>query len=261
MTLTLRVEALNGRAISRVHFVCCQELKNGGKNKMGSSFEYSKTLALEGSIFLLLGIVPYVGWVLGIIGIILFLRGIKELGNYYQDNQMYQNSLTGVKYYIVALVALAVSGAGFVVAFVPTGGFALVVSSIAGLVVGIAALIVAFVFYVLAAMHLRKTFDALAQKSGEHSFATASTLIWIGAILTIIGIGVLLIFIAWIFVVIGFFTMRTPQPAYASQTYAYTPPTSQSTTQQQSARCCPNCGSPVAADATYCSHCGKQLTA
>jgi len=230
---------------------------------MGSSFEYSKTLALEGSILLLLGVVPYVGWVLGIIGIILLLRGIKELGIYYQDNQMYQNSLTGVKYYIIALVALAVSGAGFVVAFVPTSGFTLTVSSIniVGLAVGIAGLIVAFVFYVLAAMHLKKTFESLAQKSGEHSFATAASLLWIGAILTIIAIGVLLIFVAWIFIVIGFFTMRTPQPAYASQPYAYTPPTTQSTPQQPSAKYCPNCGSPVAADATYCSHCGKQLSA
>ena len=98
--------------------------------KMGTSFEYSKTLALEGSILLILGIVPYVGWVLGIIGIILFLRGIKELANYYQDNQIYQNSLTGIKFYIIALVALAVAGAGFVVAFVPTAGFTLAVNSI-----------------------------------------------------------------------------------------------------------------------------------
>ncbi len=229
---------------------------------MGSSFEYSKTLALEGSILLLLSVVPYVGWVLGIIGVILLLRGVKELGNYYQDSQLYQNSLTGVKYYIVALIALAVAGGGFLVAFVPTNGFTTFVrtGNILALTIGIAFLIVAFIFYVLAAMHLRKTFDALAQKSGEHSFATAASLLWVGAILTIIGIGVLLILIAWIFVVVGFFTMRTPQPTYAQQPYGYTPTVTESMTQQPARRFCPNCGSPVALDATYCSHCGKQLT-
>ncbi len=61
------------------------------KNEMGSSFQYSKTLAMEGSIFLILGLVPYVGWVLGIIGVILLLRGIKEFANYYQENIIYQN--------------------------------------------------------------------------------------------------------------------------------------------------------------------------
>ena len=95
-----------------------------------------------------------------------------------------------------------------------------------GIAVGIAFLIVAFVFYVLAATHLRKTFNTLAQKTGEHSFETAGTLLWVGAILTIIGVGVLLIFVAWIFAIIGFFTMKSPQqqPPYASQPYGYTPP-------------------------------------
>ena len=226
---------------------------------MGTNFQYSKTLAMEGSILTILGAVPYVGWVLGIIGVILLLRAMKEFANYYQDNEIYQNSLTGVKYYIVALIALAVAGAGFVIGFAinnfPT---TFGVGNAIGIAVGAAFLIVAFVFYVLAASHLRKTFNTLAQKTGEHSFETAGTLLWVGAILTIIGIGVLLIFIAWIFAVIGFFTMKGPQQQpYASQPYSYIPPTTTAPT--QAARFCPNCGSPVALDATFCPHCGKQL--
>jgi uncharacterized membrane protein len=226
---------------------------------MGTNFQYSKTLAMEGSILLILGLVPYVGWVLGIIGVILLLRGMKEFANYYQDNSIYQNALTGVKFYIIALIALAVAGAGFVIAFLPTAGFTISVNSIniVGLVVGVISLVVAFAFYVLAALHLRKTFDTLAQKSGEHSFATAATLLWVGSLLTIIAVGVLFIFIAWIFAVIGFFTIKPPQ----QEPYGYTPPPAQPMTQpQQTERYCPNCGSPVAPDATYCSHCGKQLT-
>ncbi len=227
---------------------------------MGTNFQYSKTLAMEGSILTILGGVPYVGWVLGIIGVILLLRAMKEFANYYQDNEIYQNSLTGVKYYIVALIALAVAGAGFVIGFV-INGFPTTfgVGNAIGIAVGAVFLIVAFVFYVLAASHLRKTFNTLAQKTGEQSFETAGTLLWVGAILTIIGIGVLLIFIAWIFAVIGFFTMKGPQQQqpYASQPYSYIPPTTTAPT--QAARFCPNCGSPVAPDATFCPHCGKQL--
>jgi uncharacterized membrane protein len=218
---------------------------------MGTSFEYSKTLAMEGSILLLLGVVPYVGWVLGIIGVILLLRGMKEFANYYQDNQIYQNSLTGVKYYIVALIALAVAGAGFIVGFV-FNDFAntltLGTGNIIGLAVGIAFLIVAFVFYVLAATHLRKTFNTLAQKTGEHSFATAGTLLWVGSILTIIMVGVLLIFIAWIFAVVGFFTIKSPQQQqqYASQPYGYTSPSTQpSAGPSQATNYCSNCGTTV----------------
>ena len=76
---------------------------------MNVNFEYAKTLAGEGSILLLLSLIPYAGWILGIIGVILFLKGMKELSNYYQDKEIYQNALTGIKYYIVAIVAAAVA--------------------------------------------------------------------------------------------------------------------------------------------------------
>ncbi len=234
---------------------------------MGTNFQYSKTLAIEGSVLTILGGIPYIGWVLGIIGVILLLRALKEFANYYQDNGIYQNSLTGVKYYIVALIALAIAGAGFAVGLVNRdfSSFSNFVKSIGvgnaiGIAVGVAFLIVAFVFYVLAALHLRKTFNTLAQKSGEHSFETAASLLWVGAILTIIGIGVLLIFIAWIFAVIGFFTMRAPQQQqYSSQSYGTTPPPTQPSSQpQQSGKYCSNCGAPITPDGTYCSNCGKQ---
>ncbi len=234
---------------------------------MGTNFQYSKTLAMEGSILLILGLVPYVGWVLGIIGIILLLRGIKEFANYYQDNQIYENALTGVKYYIIALIAAAVAGTGAVIGvgsatgftfkshFVFTAGFA------AGLIVSAVGLVIAFVFFVLASTHLRKTFETLAQKSGEHSFATAGSLLWWGSILTIIGVGLILIFIAWIFAVIGFFSIRAPQQQpYAPQPYGNTPPPTQPSAPSQAQKYCSNCGAPIAPDGTYCSHCGKQVS-
>jgi len=233
---------------------------------MGTNFEYSKILAGEGSILLVLGLVPYVGWILGIIGVILFLKGVKELANYYQDNEIYRNSLTGVKYYIIALVAAAVAIAAVLIGvgsatgfkfssnFTPTVGFGI------GLAVFFGGLIIAFLFNVLAASHLKQTFNTLAQKSGEHSFATAGTLLWWGAILTILfGVGLVLIFIAWIFAVVSFFSMKSQQQQYASQTYSNTQPPAQPVTPQQVGRYCSNCGAPVAPNATYCSHCGNKL--
>ena len=201
---------------------------------MNVNFEYSKTLAIEGSILLLLSLIPYVGWVLGIIGVVLLLKSMKEFSNYYQDEKIYKDAFTGVKYYIVAIVAAAVSIAaitigvwsatGFTADFALTAGFGI------GLVAFLVGLVVAFVFYVLAASHLKRTFNTLAQKSGEASFSTAGTLLWVGSILTIIFVGLILIFIAWIFATIGFFTMKsrqyqqyTPQP----NGYGYTPPPTQ----------------------------------
>ncbi|HTY74755.1 MAG TPA: DUF996 domain-containing protein [Candidatus Nanoarchaeia archaeon] len=186
---------------------------------MNVNFEYAKTLTGEGSILLLLSLVPYAGWILGIIGVVLFLKGIRELSNYYQDKEIYQNSLTGIKFYIIAIVAAAVAIASIVIGvasatgfnftagatFVLTPGFAV------GLVAFLGGLIIAFVFYILAALSLRKTFNNLAQKSGEGSFTTAGNLLWWGAILSIILVGFVLIFVAWIFATIGFFSMKSRQ--------------------------------------------------
>ena len=231
---------------------------------MGTSFEYSKTLCGEGSILLILGLVPYVGWVLGIIGVILLLRGLKEIANYYQDNEIYQNALTGVKFYIVALIAAAVAitaiviGVGSATGFKFNSSFTLTAGFGIGLAVFLGGIIIAFIFYVLAAVHLKQTFNTLAQKSGEQSFIVAADFLWWGAILSIVLIGLILIFIAWIFSVLGFFSMRSKKQD-TSQPYAqpFIPSEAQP---QQAERFCSNCGASVATDAIYCAHCGKQLT-
>lgn len=238
---------------------------------MNTSFEYGKTLAGEGSILLILSLVPYVGWVLGIIGVILLLKGIKGLSDYYQDDEIYKNSLTGVKFYVIALVAVAVAISSLIIGasitnfagfrgFGSFGGFGNVSFAI-GITTFIVGLILAFVFYILAASYLRKSLDILAKNSGEHSFATAATLLWVGAILTIVLVGLLLIFIAWIFAVIGFFSMRSQQQQpSASQQYIYNRHSAQSVTKaQQSTRYCSNCGASVASDVSYCTRCGKKL--
>jgi uncharacterized membrane protein len=204
--------------------------------KMNVNLEYSRTLAGEGAILLLLSLVPYAGWILGIIGVILLLRGMKELSNYYQDEEIYKSSLTGVKFYIIALVAAGVSiaaivlGIGSASGFTFKPGFALTVGFGIGLAAFLGGLVIAFVFYILATSQLRITFNTLAQKSGEASFKTAGNLLWWGALLSIILVGFLLIFIGWIFATIGFFAMKPQQQQpYNPQLYPYTPPSTQPT--------------------------------
>jgi uncharacterized membrane protein len=206
--------------------------KIGGK-KLIINFENSKTMAGVGSILLLLSMIPYAGWVLGIVGIVLLVKSMKEFSSYYGDESIYQNTWKGIKYYIVALIAITV--AGFAVlfgvaaatAFTFEGFLAVTAGLGAGVIAGIVGLVIAFVFYVLAATHLKTALNILAEKTGDQTLATAGTLLWIGSILTIIGVGLLLIFVSWIFATIGFFSMKNPQfPQYnQAQPYNYTPPT------------------------------------
>lgn len=206
-----------------------------------------KNLAGIGSILL---IFPFVS----IIGIILVFIGMKGLSEYYKEPSIYQNALWGLIFGIIAAVAVAVG-----VPLVFLGG--LLGGALGfgfGLLTIFGILVVVFIFYVIAAMYLRRAFSTLAQKTGEHSFETAGNLLWIGALLTIVfGIGLILIFIAWIFATIGFFSMKlSSQPTnYAPPPPVATPPP----TSAQATRFCPNCGAPVQPTAAFCPNCGKPL--
>ena len=168
-----------------------------------SNLASSKDLAGIGAI---LCFIPPVS----IIGIILVLIGMKGLSEHYKDDSIYHNALMAVLFGVIGLVALAV---GFI-AVIVTG----VSSSLAfgaggalfGLLSGVLLLIIIFIFFVLMAMYLRKAFNSLAQKSGEHLFETAGTLLFIGAILVIVfGIGLIIMVIAWIIALIAFFCADT----------------------------------------------------
>ena len=161
-----------------------------------SSLESSKNIAGIGSILL---IFPFAS----IIGIILVFVGMKGMSDYYKEPEIYHNALWGLIFGIIGGVAFA---AGTVLSF----AFGIFSFGLGSVLVIFGALVVVFVFYILMAMHFRRAFSLLAQRTGEHSFETAGTLLWWGAILTIIFVGLFLIFIAWIFATIAFFSVKTP---------------------------------------------------
>jgi uncharacterized membrane protein len=214
-----------------------------------SSLESSKTTASIGSILLMFPVV-------NIVGIILLFIGMKGLSEYYKDESIYKDAVRGLIFLIIAAIAIVAA----ILLLILGGMFSVFTLGIVGVGLGIVALlavaVIVFVFYVLAAVYLRKSFNTLAQKSGEHMFETAGMLLLIGAVLTILFfIGLVLIFIAWIIATIAFFSIKVPQQQYA---YAYTAP--QTAAQPiHASRFCPNCGAPQDAYAIFCSRCGKQL--
>ncbi|MCL1977850.1 MAG: DUF996 domain-containing protein [Candidatus Bathyarchaeota archaeon] len=197
--------------------------------------ETSKILAGVGSI--LFG---------SLIGIILVLVGMKGLSEYYNDRRIYDGLVTATIFFIIGLI-LSVVGAIFL--FV---------------LIGIPLIIVGFIFELLAARYFRNALYALSERSGEHLFHTAGILIWIGAILSIIVVGIILIWIGFIIAAIGFFTLKVaPSGATGASapppSYGYTPPPNAQQTTNFKSNFCPNCGTPVASEATFCAHCGKQI--
>jgi uncharacterized membrane protein len=200
-----------------------------------TTFDSSKILAGIGSI------------ILGtIVGIILFMIGMKGLSEHYKDRRIYDGLINGGILLIISFCLFWVGAATIII------------------LVGIPLIIVGFILAILSVKHIRNCFHALAERSGEHLFQTAGTLIWVGALLSIILIGFALIWIGFIIAAIGFFTLKdNAQPPTA---YNYTAPPSQNNyapppppQNTQPSNFCPNCGAQTPQGTTFCSNCGKQI--
>lgn len=211
------------------------------------NFDTSKYLGGVGAILLFIGVlVPsqsIYGSVLPLIGLILVIIGLKGLADYYKDTSIFSNFLYGtitgivgiivtvvVAFYVVLLSLLQVIFPGWtfgdwatIQTLSPTMPTPEQIIPLAGGF--IAVLVILFVFAVIAAFLMNKSLKTLSKKSSVGLFATAGTLLLIGAILTIILIGYLLIWIAMILLAIAFFTLK-PLPPQAATATTTQPPTS-----------------------------------
>ncbi len=178
------------------------------------SVESGKNMGGIGSIFLILP-VPF----LSIVGIILVLVGMRTLSTAYNDETIWKNTLYAVIFGIIGIVASGLTlaslffGGIFTTAALGFEAGAGIFGFIAGILVF---LVVAFIFYLLEAIYIRRAFDSLSNKSGVGLFKTGGLLLLIGAILTIVVVGLFLIFIAWILILVAFFQIPTTpqQPQY-----------------------------------------------
>jgi len=182
------------------------------------SLESGKNLAGIGSIFLVIP-VPF----LSIVGIIMVLIGMKNLSKAYNDESIWKNTLYAVIFGIIGIVASSLTlvslffGGIFTSAALGVGDATGIAGFFAGLIIF---LVVAFIFYLLEAIYIRRAFNSLANKSGVGLFRTGGLLLLIGAILTIFIVGLFLIFIAWILILVAFFQI----PTYSTSPQSQIPP-------------------------------------
>ncbi len=184
------------------------------------SMEPGKSIAGIGALLLIIGsFIPF----LGIVGLILLMIGLKYLADYYKDNNIFNNALYGIIFGIIGVAAAAflliavIFGGSFLgIGYAPGGEIGgNIIAFLGGILI---ALVVAFIFYILMALYLKRAFDALAGRSGIGMFRTAGMLLLIGAILTIVLIGLILIFVAWILLTVAFFSMSSSQQPPPAQT-------------------------------------------
>jgi uncharacterized membrane protein len=207
-------------------------------------FDTSKNLGGIGALLMVIGPLASVanglGGLLSLIGVILLLIGLKGFADYYSERGIFNNWLYGIILIIVgAVVAVVVfvitaiallNNAGFAWAdivnnpsslatyFADTANFNTILGFVGGL---LGALVIFFIMFVVSAILIRRSLNSLSAKSGVGLFGTAGLLILIGAVLTIILIGLLIFWIGMILVTAAFFQMKRPTTPPSTTT---TPP-------------------------------------
>ncbi|MGA3289218.1 MAG: DUF996 domain-containing protein [Candidatus Bathyarchaeia archaeon] len=195
---------------------------------------------------------------LGLVGFIFFVVAMYQLSHYYNEPGIFRNMLYGIVVAIVgsgsftivliAIIISAINRAKTAPTFAPAVGL---------VIVGLLALICAFLaILIISAFFWRRAFNKLGEKSGNGNFNTAGLLILIGAALSIVGIGGLISWVAWIFAAMGFNSLKPK--ATETSAFPYATPQTQFPNLPQK-RFCPYCGIENTPDSFYCVICGKKL--
>ena len=207
------------------------------------TLQSSKTLGGIGALLMVISPFAVSGFslLIDVVGLILVLIAVKGLSDHYKEPSIFNNSLygvilsiVGVVIFVAALFVIAISfftnvlGVELSTAFSDPTVFAniewteamILDNLLDHLAALIGSFVMLFIFVVVATIFYRKSLTTLAEKTGVGLFGTAGLLLLIGAILTIIVIGFLLIWIALILLTVAFFRIRT-EP---TQPPAPTPP-------------------------------------
>jgi uncharacterized membrane protein len=191
-----------------------------------------------------------------IIGIILLVVAMYYLSHYYNERGIFTNIIYAVILIVVAVIALSVLELALILPVVqsisPTNPDPTVFMS--GLLGGIIAIaIVSIVITIISALLIMRAFNKLGEKSEVSSFKTVGLLVLIGTLLSVVFIGVFILWIAAIFAAWGFYRLNplpppTPPPVYST---APVPSIVQTV--------CPHCGAMNNPEAVYCKNCGAHL--
>jgi uncharacterized membrane protein len=132
---------------------------------------------------------------LQIVILIVFLKAMSGFAKYYEDSEIYQNSLYAV---ILGILSAIISPIFMHVtnALIPT---------YLNLIFG---LIYVAIFGILTGFFYKEAFYPLAEKSGEKNLKHAGWLMFIGGILSVIVIGVFVTLLGKMFAVLGFYSMK-----------------------------------------------------
>jgi uncharacterized membrane protein len=216
------------------------------------TLESSKTLGGIGAILLLISFFlsllhPVVCLIVGILGVILILVGLRGLADYYHEHSIFNNALYGFIALIIGTITAVAIFVGTILLnlnniksfigqlypgwngdwaslqYMPTPDtssiqagnfdFSVLMSILVGFLV---MAVVIIVFLIISTVFVWRSLKTVTEKSTIGLFGTAGLLMLIGAVLTIVVIGVFLIWVGVLLLAIAFFQLHPVEPVMAS---------------------------------------------
>jgi len=238
---------------------------------LSASLSQAKILGGTGWILLVLSIIPRIGFILGIIGFALVLFATKQISDTISDRSVFRNMIISTVLGIAALIAVAIV---VLIALNRIVNYMRSVSTGVGahphlgvIVLVVVGLLVVWLLYLLSAFFLRRSFNTVAQRLNVGLFRTAGLVFLIGAALTIILVGFLILLVAEIIFAIAFFTIPE-QPgagslsAMGSDMIPPSPPgyrpTSEAPSTAPRSGVCSRCGANISEGTVFCPSCGQK---
>jgi uncharacterized membrane protein len=188
----------------------------------------AKILGGIGALLSLLILVPSVGPILGLIGLVLLFVAVKYVADETKNQSIFRNYLMN---FILSIIALGAVIVIMISAFGLSGGFSWITTiqqqnitdfntfwssygtQISTLLGGCAvAFIIAWIVLTLSALYLRKSYNSIAEHTKVDLFKTTGLVYLIGAATLIIIIGVFILIIAKILEIVSFFSLPENLP-------------------------------------------------
>jgi len=192
-----------------------------------------------GGIGSILQIIPFIS----VVGYILTLIAVKYVSDEVQDSSIFSDMLYAV---ITGIVGFIV-GAGVLFFGAITSMFTAGIGAVTGVITFLA---LAWIVLIVSAIFVRRAFDKMAAKLNVGTFRTAGMLYFVGALLTIVLVGFLIIFIAFIVQVVAFFSIQDTMVSQQAPLAQMVAPAG--------FKFCPSCGTQMNAAAGFCPKCGAK---
>ena len=184
----------------------------------------AKSLGGVGAILVLIGIfLGAPGGILAIIGLILVLVAVKYVADILGDQTIFNNMTIAVVLSIVGIVALIAIVVSAFYSFIGFGSFSFMpgtspplgfVAFLTSIIIGV---VIAWVFFLIASIFLKRSYDNIGTRLNIGMFHTTGLLYLIGAATLIIGVGFIIAIVAAILQVVAFFSIPEHMGAMGPQ--------------------------------------------